>query len=302
MDIKFSVVIPVYNVEKYLARAIDSVLLQDEVDDIILVEDASPDNALKVCKYYEKKHKKVSLYRHPNNENKGAGATRNLGIEKAKNEWVAFLDADDYYLPNRFRKTVETINRSSDIDGVYEAVRNGFENEIQKEKFLKTRPKNFSDAEKQLNFHVFKEVPPEMLFNTLIKGSCGFIHLNGLSVKKSLVKTCGMFDPQFRIMQDTYLIYKLSAIGKLYNGGLEHIVAERVLHDNNRITHVGKREMVQSRISMFENLLTWAISKKVDSQILNDINWKIAVSEMELGKSSFIVFIKKLIRKINFSL
>lgn len=300
---KISVIIPVYNAEKFLARAIESVLIQNEVDEVILVEDASPDNAIQICRNYEGKNAKVKLFQHPGGVNRGAGASRNLGIAKAQNEWIAFLDADDYYLPDRFKNTVETIKNHKDADGVYEAVQNVFLNEKQKQKFIKGRPKKFrSDDFKLLTFHLYNEIKPEELFTVLIKGDNGFIHLNGLCVKKSLIEACGMFDPQFRIMQDTYLIYKLSLAGNLYNGGLENLVAKRLVHESNRITQVKKKEMLMSKIVMFKSLLIWAQNSNVSLNKLNDINWKIGISEKQLGYPSLKMLVYKVIRKIKFSL
>ncbi|PIY03241.1 MAG: glycosyltransferase family 2 protein, partial [Bacteroidetes bacterium CG_4_10_14_3_um_filter_31_20] len=74
---------------------------QPETSEVILIEDGSPDNGLDVCTSLAKKYSKVRLYRHENGENKGASASRNLGIRKANYPYVAFLDADDFYLPNR---------------------------------------------------------------------------------------------------------------------------------------------------------------------------------------------------------
>ncbi|WP_251040557.1 glycosyltransferase family 2 protein [Chryseobacterium sp. ISL-6] len=99
---KISVIIPVYNAEKYVSNAIESALQFEEVHEVILIEDNSPDNALEVCKKMSEKYEKVKLYQHPDKRNHGAGASRNLGIEKSSGEFIAFLDADDYFLPNRF--------------------------------------------------------------------------------------------------------------------------------------------------------------------------------------------------------
>jgi glycosyltransferase involved in cell wall biosynthesis len=73
------------------------------------VEDKSPDNALEVCLKLAEKYQRVKLYQHPDQQNHGAGASRNLGIEKATGEFIAFLDADDYYLPLKlFQKLHQT--------------------------------------------------------------------------------------------------------------------------------------------------------------------------------------------------
>ena len=99
---KISVIIPVYNAEKYITQAVESALQFEEVCEVILVEDKSPDNALEVCKNLAKTFDRVTLYQHPDKGNHGAGASRNLGMKMATGDYIAFLDADDFYLPNRF--------------------------------------------------------------------------------------------------------------------------------------------------------------------------------------------------------
>ncbi|HED13224.1 MAG TPA: glycosyltransferase family 2 protein, partial [Gammaproteobacteria bacterium] len=99
---KISVVIPVYNAEKYVEYAVKSALQQKEAAEIILVEDNSPDHALKICEKLSNENSQVRLLRHSDGKNHGAGESRNLGIRSARHDYIAFLDADDYYLQNCF--------------------------------------------------------------------------------------------------------------------------------------------------------------------------------------------------------
>ena len=118
---KISVIIPVYNAEKYVEQAVNSALQFQEVFEIILIEDHSPDNALEICENLAKQHHRVKLFQHPDRQNHGAGASRNLGIEKASGDFISFLDADDYYLPNRFDSERELF-KNPNVDGVYGAI------------------------------------------------------------------------------------------------------------------------------------------------------------------------------------
>lgn len=99
---KVSVIIPIFNVGHFLNKAVKSALAQPEVDEVILIEDGSKDDSLKVCQNLKAQYNNIVLLRHPKGENKGVGHSRNLGIVTAKNEFIAFLDADDWYLPDRF--------------------------------------------------------------------------------------------------------------------------------------------------------------------------------------------------------
>ena len=91
---KVSVIIPVYNVEKYLRQCLDSVVNQTLKDiEIICVDDGSTDNSLKILKEYASKDDRFIIIEQ---KNKGAGAARNKGLEIANGEYLYFLDSDDF--------------------------------------------------------------------------------------------------------------------------------------------------------------------------------------------------------------
>ena len=88
-----SIIIPVYNVEKYLRNCIDSVINQVYSDyEVILVNDGSTDNSLAICKEYGSKYSKIKCIEQ---ENKGLASARNTGIKAASGEYIFFLDSDD---------------------------------------------------------------------------------------------------------------------------------------------------------------------------------------------------------------
>lgn len=93
-DVKISVIIPVYNAEKYLKRSLDSVCNQTLRElEILLINDESTDSSLEICQQYANKDNRIRIY---NKKNEGAGIARNLGLKYAKGDYIAFLDADDY--------------------------------------------------------------------------------------------------------------------------------------------------------------------------------------------------------------
>ncbi len=105
-----SVIIPVYNAESFLERALLSVLNQTYNDlEIILVDDGSKDNSPAMCDDFAKKDKRVKVIHQ---ENAGPSAARNKGIEVAKGKYIEFLDADDYISANCIEKMVESIGAS----------------------------------------------------------------------------------------------------------------------------------------------------------------------------------------------
>lgn len=94
---KFSIIVPVYNVENYLRPCLDSLINQTHRDlEIILIEDGSIDRSPEICREYMEKDKRIQLW---HTEQKGPGATRNLGIEKAAGDYIMFVDSDDFIEP-----------------------------------------------------------------------------------------------------------------------------------------------------------------------------------------------------------
>ena len=111
---KVSIIIPIYNNEKYLRECLDSVLNQTFQDfEIISINDGSTDNSLKILEEYAKKDSRIKIVTQ---ENKGAGSARNEGLKLAKGEYLAFLDGDDFYnldfLEKMLKKSIDT---NSDI-------------------------------------------------------------------------------------------------------------------------------------------------------------------------------------------
>ena len=91
---KISVIVPVYNAEKYLNYALSSICGQTYQNlEILLIDDGSTDNSLKCCEEWAKKDKRIRVFHQ---ENAGASAARNAGIEHASGQYVMFMDGDDW--------------------------------------------------------------------------------------------------------------------------------------------------------------------------------------------------------------
>lgn len=94
---EISVIIPVYNTEKYLPRCIDSLLKQTFTDfEVILIDDGSTDNSLAVCQSYAAMDSRIIIIQ---SKHLGVGAVRNLGLDNAKGKYIMFCDSDDYVEP-----------------------------------------------------------------------------------------------------------------------------------------------------------------------------------------------------------
>lgn len=110
-----SVVIPVYNVEKYLRQCVDSVLNQHLQDyEIILVDDGSKDNSGRICDDYKKTHDNVDVI---HKENGGLSSARNTGIKAASGRYIVFLDSDDWWNPDiDFRLILNRVSNNENVE------------------------------------------------------------------------------------------------------------------------------------------------------------------------------------------
>lgn len=99
-----SIIVPVYNVEKYLEKCIESILAQTyEQLEVILVDDGSPDRCGEICEQYAKKDSRITVLHQ---KNRGLSAARNAGIMQASGEYLLFVDSDDYIVAELAEKTV----------------------------------------------------------------------------------------------------------------------------------------------------------------------------------------------------
>lgn len=107
---KFSIIMPAYNVESYIKRAIDSVLNQSEKDfELIVVNDGSTDNTKSICEEYSKK---IILI---NKKNGGLSDARNEGVKKAKGEYIIFIDSDDFWDKDLLKEINKSLDNNPDV-------------------------------------------------------------------------------------------------------------------------------------------------------------------------------------------
>lgn len=172
-----SVVIPAYNGEAFIAEAIQSALDQSYRDlEVIVVDDGSADGTERI----------VRAFRHPviyyRQKNRGAGAARTLGVERASGEWIAFLDADDVWYPDKLAVQLEEARRQpsvpffySDMDAVDEA------GHLVEKDFLRARTeRRKKDKKPALDAVVFHNLPFPYPSTVLLKRSL-FLQAGGFS-------------------------------------------------------------------------------------------------------------------------
>ncbi|GAL81805.1 glycosyl transferase family protein [Algibacter lectus] len=262
MNFEVSVIIPVFNAESYVAKAIDSALQQSEVREVIVINDGSTDQSVEIIEDLQKSDSRIKLFHHKNKINKGRSETRNLGISKATSEYIAFLDADDFYLGNRFKNDHFLFKEDQITEGVYNAIGAHFYKEVS------------SQERQRLNLTSVTEViEAKQLFNILLSGRLGYFSIDGLTVKKTVFNKTGVFNNTLKVAEDTDLIWKMALKCKLVSGVIDEPVAMRGVHDGNVFNNEDLYE--EYNLKLFESILFWSAKNNIDIKKIERIIEKI---------------------------
>ena len=182
MSNKISVIIPTYNRANLLPRAIESVLKQTFTNfELIIVDDCSIDNTTEVVKEFLKKDKRIKYIRL--NKNSGSAAyPRNIGIQRASGEYIAFLDSDDEWLPEKLEKQIQLFRNSSNNLGFVGC------NAI----VIDKKSNKITEYKTPQHGYVFKE----LLVNDFI------LNPSSILIKKKVFNKIGFFDENLKIGED----------------------------------------------------------------------------------------------------
>ncbi|ARV08959.1 hypothetical protein BTO05_04660 [Winogradskyella sp. PC-19] len=248
-----SVIIPVYNGEKYIEKAIESAFSQKDVVEVVVVEDGSTDSTLDLLYKIQKKEPRLVVLRHQYGVNKGRSKSRNLGIQNAKSTYIAFLDADDFYLPHRFDMDKKIFNNDNSVDGVYNAIGSHFYIDC-----------SIEEKEKLKLLSVWEVIPPEKLFESMTPiGHKGYFSGDGLTVHRRVFDSVGFFNPKLSVAEDTELYLKMALQCKLIGGVIDTPVALRGVHDTN-VFRGNEALYIKNRKLMYESLLNWSFKKNIN--------------------------------------
>jgi glycosyltransferase involved in cell wall biosynthesis len=188
---KLSVIIPTYNNDRYIQRAISSLLEQSFKDfEIIIVDDGSTDDTRDIVKAYG------DSIRYIYQENKGLAGARNTGIDVSNGELLAFLDADDWFAKKNLETKVSFLEKNPDAVWVY----SDWQFVDAQGNHLDRGSTRFKFADKKVDGYVFAE----LLYNRNFISPCAVV------IKKSVLEEVGCFDPQVVCQEDWDLWLRLS--------------------------------------------------------------------------------------------
>ncbi|MFR0541197.1 glycosyltransferase [Lactobacillus delbrueckii] len=152
MSPQVSIIVPVYNVDKYLQQCVESLVNQSYHNlEIVLIDDGSKDTSGQVCDYFAEKYKEINVFHKANS---GLGLTRNYGLERINGEYVTFVDSDDYLQQDAIQRLVDGLD-----DGKNDTVIGGFTKVTDegKELYTETYPEEVVDNG-QVYSHLFNRM------------------------------------------------------------------------------------------------------------------------------------------------
>ncbi|MFC2187370.1 glycosyltransferase family 2 protein [Fulvivirgaceae bacterium LMO-SS25] len=253
---KVSVIIPVFNQAQYLQEAVNSAK-QTEVGEILIIDDGSTDNSLSIAKKLEAEISIVKVFSHPNNQNRGVSASRNLGITNARFPYIAFLDADDMYLPHRFEEQLSILENDLSCQAVY-----GWAEEWNQD---------FTQAIRKLG--VESEVLSTDIFEELLLGRKGHFHTPTVLIRSSAFDKTGGFDENLKLHQDTELWLRMTFHGSWVSSGTQTLAYIRKHGQNN-----SRNRSTQSTQQLWKRVLFYFENKAVSPRQYNLMMLRLATA------------------------
>ena len=223
-----SVIIPVYNAERYLRAAIESVLTQTVLPfEIIVVDDGSTDASGTVARRF------VPNVRVVTQPNEGPAAARNCGVSLARGDYLAFLDADDLWVDNKLQRQLHALTTNPALAMVFGQVEQFYSSELSQQATL-----------------------PDLGQRHLLAG----IHVGAMLIRRAAFARIGLFDPQWQVAEFMEWYGRAQALG-VKSLVLPDLVMRRRIHTTNlgiRAHHLARREYLQlakRRVDQHANLV-----------------------------------------------
>lgn len=196
-----SIVVPVYNTERYLRECLNSLLAQTYSDiEIIIVDDGSTDNSFEICQDFQRKDNRVKVF---HKENSGVSDSRNYGIKIAKGEYISFCDSDDVVVPELYQMLLDVVNESH-VDRVV----SGYAYLFDDGRTLYNKPR-IADGKYEARVILKKMIDDGTLSGFLFSG------VNNSIFKTNIIKENEiLFDPEIRYNEDSLFSFKYMLYSK----------------------------------------------------------------------------------------
>ena len=253
-----SVIIPVYNGADEVRRAIDSALAQKNVNvEVIVLNDGSKDDTASVLAEYDDRIRAV------NQRNSGLSKTRNSGIALATGEWVAFLDHDDYWRPEKLSLQLQAAERTG-FDVVY------------------TNAGNFGDVQRVGNL---RSEPKAMVEGDLLEALLqdNFIIVSSVMIRRTVIQKIGGFDTSLPSVEDWDLWLKLASKGVRFAAVGEPVTMYQwragSMSKNYELMRSTRKTIVKRALETARaNALPWSVRRRAMANIESCSAWFLAGS------------------------
>ena len=258
-EITLSIIIPMYNCEKYIKRCIESVVKQEGISlEIILIDDGSNDNTIEICEKIMSNRNNIDIV-IIKQQNHGVSYSRNKGISKAKGKYIMFLDSDDYLEENSLKNIKDLLNEEIDV------LRYSYKI-IEKDKIKK-------EVFKNKTFDLLKE--KEQFFNNFFSNTNQNM-VWGQIIRRNLLKKI-KFNEKIIYGEDILFNYEL------YNScryiKYTDVILYNYVVNNSNITHNYKYDVVKNKVYNLIEVYTYMI-KNIDLMELKKIVWNKFINEI----------------------
>ena len=295
---KISIIVPVYNVEKYIDKCLNT-LVKQTIDDyeIIVIIDGSKDNSIEIVKKYKKEY--PNLINYYETENKGLSSARNLGLSKATGEYVGFVDSDDYVAINMFNDLYNYAKENKydivacDYLKIFKDKEQTITLDIKKEdskkdKIIKSRPYSCNKIFKRSLFKKYNiKFPEKLIFEDIyaIYGlmlNCNKIgYLNKILYYYNFQREGSIMNNKYRddekIFEILNMLNKYAKKNRLYNNNIDVIREINVRHIFYRLNEMKnyntKKENIKFVIKSFDYLNANFNSWKKESDYIKKIKY-----------------------------
>lgn len=240
-----SVIMPVYNRAWCVAEAIDSVLGIDLPGlELVIVDDGSDDATPQILDRYAELHpERMQVHTHPDRVNRGIAASRNLGVAQSRGKYVAFLDSDDVYLPDRFRHAIDWLDRHGDFLACvepYQIEEASQDNPASEVRHLTTvSPIDFGWLRAMLFANTYWNMPV-------------------ITLRREAPAQFGGFDESLRFAEETSLWLKLAAVGAVGVAQNLHPVACVRLHNEHSWDPSDRKADLGTFLHVLLDVLAWS--------------------------------------------
>ncbi len=256
----FSVIMPVYNSEKYLKEAIQSVMDQSFSDwELLIIDDGSTDSSYEIANSFGLRDERIQLWQHENKEHKGVSASRNLGVERSNGQWIAFLDADDIWFENKLDAIEEVLSKNNDLAFIYSqatVIETNYSGSVKKTKYISGIP--------------------GLMKEPFIKTLGGLSSATpSVVMRKDVFIKAGGFNEKFAFSEDTLLFHKALLFGDLYF--IDEPLVQVRYHDHSTKSNTDKEVMTNARLDVYLELMDVGAAKPY----LKDISHQAVTTGME---------------------